>query len=144
MADGHDEHASARIIALCVVGAPCEGFDVQSAGVAAVGLSHCCAAADGSGPRGRNAYPDCPCSRRESAWAAQWEHCDGDCWQPVEARRTRGTLVIVFRWKACQDWIGRVSAPWLTAENSMISQARRSGVPKTPRFIGFRAIWKPV
>jgi hypothetical protein len=31
-----------------------------------------------------------------------------------------------------------------SAENPMISQARRSGVPKTPRFVGFRAIWKPV
>ena len=39
MADGHDEQPSARIIALCLLGALCEGFDVQSAGVAAAGLS---------------------------------------------------------------------------------------------------------
>lgn len=39
MADDHDEQASARIIALCVLGALCEGFDVQAAGVAAAGLS---------------------------------------------------------------------------------------------------------
>jgi hypothetical protein len=30
------------------------------------------------------------------------------------------------------------------AKNSAISQARRSGAPKTPRFVGFHAIWKLV
>jgi|SRR6266481_3568158 len=51
---------------------------------------------------------------------------------------TRGTWVIVFRWKACQHWIRRASTPWHLAKNSVISQARRSGVPEIPRFVDFR------
>lgn len=40
MTDAPGARGSARIIVFCVLGALCEGFDVQAAGVAAAGLSH--------------------------------------------------------------------------------------------------------
>jgi AAHS family 3-hydroxyphenylpropionic acid transporter len=40
MTNAPDDRASARTIVFCVLGALCEGFDVQAAGIAAAGLSH--------------------------------------------------------------------------------------------------------
>lgn len=40
MVDGHHSSAAAITVALCFLGALCEGFDVQAAGVAASGISH--------------------------------------------------------------------------------------------------------
>jgi AAHS family 3-hydroxyphenylpropionic acid transporter len=40
MTNAPDPRASARTIVFCVLGALCEGFDVQAAGITAAGLSH--------------------------------------------------------------------------------------------------------